>query len=272
MTSPFPGMDPYLEARPIWPDVHQRLIAYTSEMLQPLIRPKYVARIGERVQLAAAGRSYVPDTLLVRTVHEPAPALENEAPPDTLTPDEPQVFRFLDEARRVPFVEIVQRETGEVVTLIEALSPANKEGAGRQQYLQKQADLLNTQVNLVEIDLLGYGQKTVLARTAPIAVPPDWRYLVNVSRAENRELLELYATPLRRRLPRCRIPLRSPDPDVVLDLPAVFTRCYEVGGYDLLIDYTQLPDTPLSEAETAWLIAWLEAKGVRTPITVTSNQ
>lgn len=44
MPSPFPGMDPYLEERSLWPDVHQRLIAYISETLQPQIRPKYSIR------------------------------------------------------------------------------------------------------------------------------------------------------------------------------------------------------------------------------------
>lgn len=261
MPSPFPGMDPYLEERAIWPDVHASLITYIREALQPQLRPKYVARIGERVQLAAPRRSYVPDALLVRTAREPAPTL---APAETETPpaDEPQIVAFPDEARRVPYVEIIYRESGEVVTLIEVISPANKEGEGREQYLRKQADLLATKVNLVEIDLLGYGQETVLARRAMIAEPPDWRYRVSVSRGERRHELEVYAVSLRQRLPRPRIPLRPPDPDAVLDLPAVFNRCYDVGGYDLLIDYGRPPTTPLRESERAWLVELLQEKGL----------
>jgi hypothetical protein len=148
-----------------------------------------------------------------------------------------------------------------VVTLIEVLSPANKEGEGREQYLRKQADLLATKVNLVEIDLLGYGQETVLARRAMIGEPPDWRYRVSVSRGGRRHELEVYAVSLRQRLPRPRIPLRPPDPDAALDLPAVFNRCYDVGGYDLLIDYGQPPTTPLRDSERAWLAALLAEKG-----------
>lgn len=259
MPSPFPGMDPYLEERAIWPDLHQRLIAYISEALQPQLRPKYVARIGERVQLAAPRRSYVPDALLVRTAREPAPALETS---ETETPaaDEPQIVAFPDEARRV--IEIIYRESGEVVTLIEVLSPANKEGEGREQYLRQQADLLATKVNLVEIDLLGYGQETALARRAMLGEPPDWRYRVSVSRGRRRHELEVYAVSLRQRLPRPRIPLRPPDPDAVLDLPAVFNRCYDVGGYDLLVDYSQPPPTPLRESERTWLAALLGEKGL----------
>ena len=49
------------------------------------------------------------------------------------------------------------------------------------------------------------------------------------------------------------IPLRAADPDVVLDLPSVFARCYAVGRYDLLIDYTKLPPVSLKEAEITWI-------------------
>lgn len=250
MPSPFPGMDPYLEDRFLWPDVHSSLITYIRETLQPQIRPRYVARIGERIQLAESRHSYVPDVMLLHQLREPSPmpAFASE-----MVADEPQTATYFDEERHVPYIEIIQRDTGEVVTVIEVLSPANKVGDGRDQYLQKQAELLDTKANLVEIDLLGYGQPTVLARNTIITEPADWRYLITISRADRRRQLEFYAVPLRERLPRCRIPLRPPDPDVVLDLPTVFTRCYDVGGYDLLIDYSKPPDVPLSEAERVWL-------------------
>ena len=48
MPSPFPGMDPYLEARSIWPGVHLAMITYIHEALQPQLRPKYIARIEEQ--------------------------------------------------------------------------------------------------------------------------------------------------------------------------------------------------------------------------------
>jgi hypothetical protein len=252
-------MDPYLEKRSIWPDVHQRLNTYISEALQPQIRPKYVSRISERIQLARWEQSYVPDVLLLRRLREPSPTLTIAG---EMVADEPQTMSFLDEERRVPYIEIIQRDTGEVVTVIEVLSPANKEGDGRTPYLQKQAELLDTKANLVEIDLLGYGQPTVLARNAIITEPADWRYLINISRADRRNQLEFYAVPLRARLPRCRIPLRPPDPDAVLDLPAVFTRCYDAGGYDLLIDYRQPPAVPLRDSDLAWLTSLLQEKGI----------
>jgi hypothetical protein len=115
---------------------------------------------------------------------------------------------------------------------------------------------------------LGYGKETVLARNVAITKPADWRYLISINRATRRGAgytpgLEIYAIPLRQRLPRCRIPLRHPDPDAVLDLPAVFNRCYEVGGYDLILDYSQPPDVPLRDEEAAWLGKLLQEQGLR---------
>lgn len=259
MPSPFPGMDPYLEERSLWPDIHIRLINNIAEALQVQVRPKYVARIGERIELAELRRGYIPDVMLVEPPRLREAALAYAGP---LVADEPQTMAFLDEERRVPYLEIIYRETGDVVTLIEVLSPANKVGEGRKQYLQKQAELLNTQANLVEIDLLS-GSMTTLARAFEIRSPQDWRYMVNISRPHQRSQLEIYAIPLRDRLPRCRIPLRPEDADVVLDLPAVFTRCYDVGGYDLLIDYQKAPPVALNPDENAWLTNLLDQKGIR---------
>jgi hypothetical protein len=56
------------------------------------------------------------------------------------------------------------------------------------------------------------------------------------------------------KLPTLPVPLREPDPDVVLDLGAVLTAVYDEAAYDLSIDYNQEPPPPELEAEvTAWL-------------------
>lgn len=259
MPSPFPGMDPYLEERSLWPDMHLRLIYNISDALQPQVRPKYVARISERIELAAIDKGYIPDVMIVEPPREP---VSTQTPSGILVADEPQTISFLEEERRVPYIEIIYRATGDVVTLIEVLSPANKIGDGREKYIQKQGDLLNSQANLVEIDLLS-GPTATLARAFEINSPPDWRYNVTISRLHQRNKLEVYAIPLKDRLPHCRIPLRRVDPDVVLDLPAVFARSYDAGGYDLLIDYRQDPPVSLSPAESAWLTALLVEQELR---------
>lgn len=260
MPSPFPGVDPYLEYGGRWPDMHQRLIAYTSEWLRPQLRPKYIARIEERIELRPQGKVFIPDIL----VEERSRRLsETQVAYGSLVADEPETIRVSDEERRVPFIQVVEVASEEVVTLIEVLSPSNKIGRGRAQYIERQDEILNTPVNLVEIDLLSRPTATY-ARTFELHSPHDWRYIVSVSRIQRRTSVEVYAFPLRDRLPRPKIPLLPEDGDAVLDLPAVYARCYEIGDYDLLLDYSNPPPVSLSRAEEEWLEALLLEKGLRT--------
>ena len=66
MPSPFPGMDPYLEGPSLWRDVHQSLITYIRDALQPQIAPRYVARIDERVHIGEPPRAILPDITVSR--------------------------------------------------------------------------------------------------------------------------------------------------------------------------------------------------------------
>ena len=52
-----------------------------------------------------------------------------------------------------------------VITIIELLSPANKAAgsAGREEYLQKQGEILRSETHLLEVDLLRRGLHTVAA-------------------------------------------------------------------------------------------------------------
>ena len=49
MSMIFPGMDPYLEDPVVWPSVHNTFVVYLRDELQPLLLPRYVATITERV-------------------------------------------------------------------------------------------------------------------------------------------------------------------------------------------------------------------------------
>lgn len=51
MTSPFPGMNPYLEASFLWREVHSRLIVALANDLGSRLRPKYYAAIKTRIYL-----------------------------------------------------------------------------------------------------------------------------------------------------------------------------------------------------------------------------
>ena len=45
--SPFPGMDPYLEASTIWPDVHTSLMNIFREQLNPAPGTEICRRAGD---------------------------------------------------------------------------------------------------------------------------------------------------------------------------------------------------------------------------------
>src|SRR5688572_3678146 len=48
MNSPFPGMDPYIEACGLWKDFHHLLVGRICDSLSESLPERYVARAGER--------------------------------------------------------------------------------------------------------------------------------------------------------------------------------------------------------------------------------
>jgi hypothetical protein len=48
MSSPFPGMDPYIESSGVWAGFHHGLIDAIKQAVSVKMLPSYVARVGER--------------------------------------------------------------------------------------------------------------------------------------------------------------------------------------------------------------------------------
>lgn len=263
MANPFVGMNPYLETRRLWGDFHHRLITYISSMLQTQIRPRYVARIEERVYVEETRREIVPDVAVLRTQTRTAAALL-EKPYDP-----PQILRVEEEPHTEGFVQIYDREQGmRLITVIEVLSPTNKElnTQGRALYLRKQAEILKSEVHLVEIDLLRGGEHTLAPPQARLReqVETPWHYMISISRADEPYLFWLYPRTVRERLPVIPVPLAVGDGFAQLDLQALVNQCYEDGVYEASIDYRQPPPPPpFSEEDMAWIDALLKAKGLR---------
>ena len=121
MSTIFPGMDPYLEASHLWPGLHAAFIVYIRDQLQPLLRPRYLASIEERVYLESPGRDTVPD---VRVRHRPD---GGRAAVAVLEGDAPVVVRAPPRDVHETYVAVLDRLSGErVVTVIEVVSPTNK--------------------------------------------------------------------------------------------------------------------------------------------------
>ncbi|MEZ8220672.1 Protein of unknown function (DUF4058) [Candidatus Fervidibacteria bacterium JGI MDM2 JNZ-1-D12] len=276
MPNPFPGMNPYLEAKNLWRDVHWRFIAYAAELLQPLLRPRYHVRIEERLYVEPIERPIFPD---ISVIERPKTRPEQEqtggvavavATEVEVTCDEPTAI--LETTGPIPegYLEIVDlTRDGKVVTVIELLSHANKTPGtdARWQYVQKQKQVLASGVNLVEIDLLRDGTYTLAPPLdlVKVVIGKEWHYLVSIHKATEPHRFYLYALTVQQRLPRIFIPLAPDDPKVaVLDLQAVIDRCYEAGAYDDVIDYRQEPPPPaFSQEVTEWIDKLLKEKGRR---------
>ena len=203
MKSPFPGMDPYIEARGLGGDFHHSLISAIKDVLADTAPQRYLVRTQER--------SYL---VLVET----AVAEAEDAEPVTLR-------AFIEEEHREAFVEIYE-DTPEqrLVTTIEVLSPSNKRPGteGRDLYLRKRQSLLLSDTSLVEIDLLRGGQRM------PMLDPwPNSPYVLMVARARKSQLCRVWPAHFRRPVPRIPVPLAKPDPDLWLDLQPLVDAIYQ---------------------------------------------
>jgi len=245
MPTPFPGMDPYLEQRGVWEQVHADLIVDIRRFLTPLLRPRYYVAIEQRTYLSLLPPDDqlvgIPDALVV--VSEggaTAPVATDVAAPEAGTLPMPQEVRER-------YLEIRAAETRQVITVLEILSPSNKlTHDGRAHYERKRLNVLASLTNLVEIDLLRAGE--------PLAMhaPRQTDYRIVVSRSQHRPRADFYLFNVRQPIPTFPIPLRPGESEPALPLNQLLHTLYDEGGYDLMIDYSQPPQPPLSADDTAW--------------------
>jgi Protein of unknown function (DUF4058) len=258
--SPFPGMDPYLEAPSIWPDVHTRLMTIVGEQLTPLLAPKYLAELETRVVIDRVDDDpeiVLPD-VSVTGAHMPAGAPSAVA---VAAPTPVQVRVPLDAPTRLVSVYIRLRETARLVAVIELLSPVNKRrGKGREEYLEKRRTFLTSPVHLIEIDLLRNYPRMPFDDPLPTA-----DYIVMVCKAGERPRSSVWPINVRQPLPTIPIPLLPPDPPVSLDLGQALRTAYVRARYDLRVDYQRPSRPPLSAADAAWAAAITEPPGGRAP-------
>jgi hypothetical protein len=264
MPSPFPGMDPYLEAPDIWPDFHDALAGGIRAVLNQLLPSPYYARLQMRPEIGILDseerpRRMVPD---VAVVHPGRPVTDSGA---TAMLDAPrmevsecmEVYSAVDPIRHL-YVEVRDPSRDhKLVTLIEIVSPSNKRmGKDRDAYLEKQQEILASDASLVEIDLLRGGQRLLsgegLAYWLDRHQPPA-DYVIVVNRAWNRDKSLLYPIHVRESLPVVRLPLREGEKEIPLDIQFIVNQAYDRGPYRRgAVDYSQPPSPPLCEEDAAW--------------------
>jgi hypothetical protein len=258
MPSVFPGMDPYIEGQE-WEDFHHHFIEALHNALLPQVRPSYVVRVEKRIyvehQVEGVFRSIRPDLAVVEEPSSNVPLRGAGAAREHTSLAPVMLTVPLPEEIREAYLVIRSRQSLEVVTVIEVLSPANKRSGsdGRREYLAKREAVLRSSVHLVELDLLRGG-----LRLPTNEALPEGDYYAFVCRAPKRPRVEVYAWALRHRLPSVPVPLSGSDPDAALDLGTIFASAYDRAGYDYSLDYSRPVEPPLSESEAAWACALLE--------------
>ena len=276
-SSPFPGMDPYLEAPDIWPDFHDALVNAIRVDLNATLPPPYYARSQKRAELGVALeagqlRRIIPDVVVAWQPQENQPPSAGIA-----VVDQPRTEATAGVKLRVHtdpfqhrFVEI--RDTSrnhKLITVIEIVSPANKQpGPDRHSYEAKQREILESDANLIELDLLRVDER-LLAYPELVAVvaqmSPSYLVLLNRSaeRSDTWSDYTLYPIGMREILPCIPVPLAGDDPDVLVDLQVVFNRVYQEGPYARLIDYTAAPQPSLIAEDAKWADTLLQQAGLR---------
>jgi len=252
-------MDPYLEGA-LWTTVHFSLSAEIVRQLAPKLRPRYLVLPAERfvmetpASIAITTTDMYPDVSVAKTrtmAGTTRGTMATAAPLElaTIIPTP------------VPHVTIEIRDTAnrQLVTAIEVLSPTNKRGDGREEYLAKRRRILLSTAHLLEIDLLRQGQRVPMQQPLPRAP-----YFIFLSRVEKRPITEIWPIGLTEPLPVVPVPLLPGDKDEALDLQQVFTTTYDLLGYNLALDYTQSPEIPLPQEDAAWVETLLRTAGLRT--------
>ncbi|WP_107670996.1 DUF4058 family protein [Cyanothece sp. BG0011] len=252
MSSPFPGMNPYLEHPEIWPGFHLLLIATLAESLSPQLRPNYSVSVEVRMYETTGEQSLlvgIPDVSIQNNLTDETKKQTDRvavSPP----PSQPmRVMVPIPETIKQGYLEVREVTSKEVITVIEVLSPVNKRpGKGRQAYISKRERILGSSSHLIEIDLLRAWQPMPLIGNTPVS-----DYHILVSREDCRPTADLYGFNLQDPIPCFSLPLRRGDSEPIIDLQKLLNDIYDRTAYDLKLNYNSDPVPPLSIKDQGWV-------------------
>src|SRR5262249_32101793 len=216
---------PYLEQADVWHDFHETFLITLRAELTQYLGDRYVARVEDHI-LIQAEENGTPSPLGIADLavkESTGGKLLEDTGPAIAAPL--QVQLAFGEAEREIHLEVLDRKSRRVITVVELLSPSNKyAGRDRDVYLARRDALFHSPVHFVELDLLRGGTRM------PNPPVPVCDYCIMLSRAETRPTADLWPLRLADTLPIIPIPLRAPDADVPLDLEAALPRVYDSSG------------------------------------------
>jgi len=273
MPIPFPGMNPYLEHPDLWPTVHQRFMTALADTLKRELPSIYQVRLRERYYQVSGEDSLVVGAPGLSWGRQPNNAIQSEVgahpnlhiagsaasgvesqpaeggrkPIPVLVPVPQKIYET--------YLEVVDT-SGEIITVVEALSPKKKRpGRGRELYERQRETIFGSRAHFVEIDLLrGWGPPSIYG--------PDESgdYRVLISRSEQRPRAQLHVWNVMEPIPTIALPLTGPD-ELMLPLKAVVDKACD--RTDLLVNYQQDPLPPLRGQDSLWLETFLQQVGMR---------
>ncbi len=252
MSSPFPGMNPYLEQSAFWSSFHSRLIVALADAIAPQILPNYYIEVETRTY-SEDGESEllvgIPDAVVFSSLESRLPQIQSETA-NVVTATRPQKVQLPTSIEvRERYLEVRELGSDAVITVIELLSPKNKRnGKGRIAYNDKRQRILDSASHFIELDLLRADEPM------PMTGISDWNYRILVSRSEQRPIADLYGFMLTEPIPIFPLPLKLDDIEPLISLQPILSGVYERAGYQFRLDYNQpVPSPSLSIEQQQWL-------------------
>lgn len=240
ITSPFPGMDPYLESPDIRWDVHTSLMCSFAEQLAPQVRPTYFVDMKTRTVLDRVSdrvEDYIPEVVAT-----------DRSSMQTAAPTPIRMTVPLSCKVRLPALYIRRAKDKKVATAIELLSAITKRpGVERRKYIKRRESYVEAGVHFVEIDLLRSYPRMPFDGELPAC-----DYVAMSYNADEGLACNVWPITVRHLLPVVPVPLLHPEPPVALDLQEAINFVYARDRYDLRIDYSQPAEPPLSDEDVIW--------------------
>ena len=250
MPSPFPGMDPYLEDPAYWSGFHTTFNIYIRSAISLLLPEGYFADVEQVVWLEDVADDErepfaIPDAFIAESGPGAVAVAKRKATRATAQVTLPKLL-----PKRAPkHVQIVDKVGNKIITVIELLSPSNKEsGTERDAFLYKRKEYLRAGTNLVEIDLLRDGERLPLGKPKP----PQADYYAIISEAKQYPRAAVWAWTVRDELPVLPIPLKPEHGAVLLELRTCLDRVYEDAMYEKRLNYASSPYLPLRKHDAEW--------------------
>lgn len=269
-SSPFPGMDPFLEINPRWQVFHGWFIREVAR--QSVGRARELGCEVD-VERSVYGREPTGELVLIGepdlvAQHDASGHPEPAGSQTAVALAEPRAIHEIvldpDEMETYKQEYMVVRESGEwarVLAVVELLSFANKEGSYVPKYHEKRSRFLSSIAHFMEIDFLRTGENPSRDLFPELPGSPYFIFVARKTGMGRNE--EGYPLRLQDPLPVVGLPLGSGRPDLPLDLAAAFRSAYDLShrsAWQRSYGEEPVPGPLLDEEDRAWVAQVLGAR------------